>query len=279
MINNIPDNFPTVSNIIINNQQHASEHNRKMSDSIANIHNQPVELMCLPAEIQHKIAFNLDINSYSNFRLASKEIKEVLPSFRAIFNSLKNGCSGTLKKDYEDMCRKSIISEIENKAGDFFVKILKNMSITPHPIMKNTTCNTIMFPDREVKIDSEWHYDYLADCAAKIRYFSNMLISPSMMVSSLGAGGNGWYIGIGIDNKEINNHTLDSIFKVYDEKFNTENNKNRFLAAFSAYHLKEYWSNTPLDGISKQDIIECTSRYQILFTTGEIIANLLSTKN
>ncbi len=97
MINNIFDIKTFSSHQGTDAESALSEHEPNIHQKINHISNPPLEL-------KQNIAFRLDASSYENFRNASKEMTDDLPSFRYMLASLKNNnCTGQLREDYKSV--------------------------------------------------------------------------------------------------------------------------------------------------------------------------------
>lgn len=93
-----------ISSEIINNYVEPSENLESTVSENDILFSQKIDYISnLPVELIHKIAFNLDIDSYDSLRKSSDKITQILPSYLDMLKGLHNGVSGELKENYQKL--------------------------------------------------------------------------------------------------------------------------------------------------------------------------------
>lgn len=283
MINNIPHHLTVSSNTTLHHPHSSSNNNPASPSQITQVHNQHIELASLPTEIKQRIAFQLYLESYSSLRLASKDMSEALPSLSTMLTSLKNGCSGELKKNYEFISGKAIREMLANETKDDVIQSLKYSSVGNKAGLNTPiTCLETRYYPKPTVTDYEWNGKILLRCPSAIVTNSQNTFIPSTRVTSFNAAlhtGQCWEVELYFNNNKINTHTLGFIFESFNKVFHEERSSDRLLLAISASKLKNFWYNNPPNNLSQNDIIKCSNQYPELFSAGKTIAGCITKKS
>lgn len=272
-----------------------SNNDEGLPGKINSVHNQQIKITDLPIEIKQLIAFKLKVNSYERLRLTSKKMSDALLPIKDMRIHLKNNCSGYTKRKYEALIfEKNIKSIISDRSNDEIIQTLKNVTVLQHRnfsdiIILSTEFNLkIPFTSYAPPLDgTEESKIYLSDSELYCKIFT-------LCVKEIGEKSNNEDIIIELVSKiqplyikgcksahllffkdQITCQTLDVIFSSFNKLFHKEDINDQLLLAICAARLREYWCENPPNDMSKNDIVNCTSKYPDLFTTEKIIAEHL----
>lgn len=278
MLNNISNSAPPTLNTPPHLQQPFSNSHQKIVNYINQAYNQPLSLEKIPIEIIQKIAFKLELDSYANLRLTSSKMSNNLPSIETMISSLKNICSGELKKNYASMYQKVIIDQLDNKTNNVSLQTMKHIFAGAEELLVLGNGDTIILCKNGDAVKNELG-DTLLSCIIKVIKKAPRHTPPiNSMTDTHYAREIVKTIEFHTDSKHINKKNLNIIFKSFNEIFTKDRAENRLMSAISAYKIRNLLKDKTPNGISEYDIIQCASQYPMLFMTGEIAVNHLLTK-
>lgn len=257
---------------------------------IGQIYNQQPGLIQLPTEVKQQIAFELNVESYNNLRLTSKQMSNSLIPVNNMLVCLKNGCSGHLRKKYESLIfENKIRAELSDEKNRIVTHALKyilsrqqmniidilaiNMidvraMITPNPGLKSNESTLQATCSQEV-------YDifvrYIHEVKNKNTHDSTGNVDILHLTDPYCRSLHLLFYTVPLTHESLHN-----IFEVFDRFFHQEKNGLRLMMATCAARLKECLYAFPPPSFSREDIIHCTSKYPALFAAEKIIADHLA---
>ena len=280
MINNISNSIHTPLNPPSGIQHPSLNNNQEIINNITQVYNQPLFLEQLPTEIIQNIAFNLETDSYAQLRLASRKMKDILPSFKTMLNRLEHGCSGEVKKNYELMYERSITERLENEKNDYLLQAISHVFVGQRYSHNNYYEISTHYRPIGRSVNIHWDCDILIRCSDIITISPHNNYAGKYTISGGGSidGKNAIVSTIGFHNKKMNKDTINIIFKSFNDIFTKNNTNSRLIVAISAHKLRDYLATQRLNDFSKKDIDRCVSQHPILFKAGKVVADYISTK-
>lgn len=250
------------------NTQESLQNTSDFSSSLINV-------CSLPADLKREIAFYLDSESYVNLRVACKAMSEDLESVSMMKARLAQGLSGDLARDYRKIVRDHIIRGVlKGDRKKELALALRNCFVRPDRVHRDRIeVGAKYLPDVYPGAHPTRVGKAIKLCAKGIKTFipptSSRSFNPDILPAEL------WENSIGFRSSDLNERSLEEIFSSFNETYHHVQGAEKYVVAYMAYKLRNYWVETPPSPMMKEGVISCCAAYPELFRAGDNVEELM----
>ncbi len=234
-----------------------------------------INICSLPVELKREIAFYLDSESYANLRVTCKAMSENLESVSMMKARLGQEPSEDLARDYRKIVRDHIIRNVLNSDRKKELALaLRNCFVRPDRVHRdNIEVGAKYLPDIYPDAHPTRVEKAIKLCAKGIKTFvppmSSRSFNPDILPGEL------WENAIGFRNSDLNEGTLKEIFSSFNEAYHHVQGAEKYVVAYMAHKLRNYWMEKLPSPMMKEGVINCWATYPELFLAGNNVEELM----